>query len=159
MSTIDHAVYSQEADCFVSEQLQRLAEILQDYDPALELRWIPPNARTDPKISRPYCIVHTGVRNARPYVVMYFTEQDRPEDILAKIFEGDNEQGNVLRKLEAQEAARKAFLHKEWLDRNAEAADKFHYLFTDRSPNYVNWVDDDGQKVKLDEQRFRRPKK
>lgn len=150
---IDHAIYSEEAGTFVSSKLQRLAEILHDYDPALELRWIPPSARTDSD-SLPYCIVHS-ITGRQPYVVKYFSELDDPVSILAQIFAGDNNRGNVLKKLEAQEAAQKAFEMKAWMEQQEEMADQFHFLFTNRSKNWVNWKDPKtGEKVKLNE--FRR---
>ncbi len=34
---------------WVSEHYERLARVVQDYDPQFELRWIPPEARTDPE--------------------------------------------------------------------------------------------------------------
>lgn len=152
---INHAIYSEEAGAFVSSKLQTLGAILHDYDPQLEIRWIPPRARTT-EDSKPYCIVH-NIPGKPPYTIFYFSDLDQPEDILARIWAGDNKQGHVLNKIEAQEQAIRAFHMKEWLERNEEAADKFHYLFTDRSPNYVNWVDDDGNKIRLDEERRRRP--
>lgn len=151
----DHAIYSEEAGCFISSKFQRLAEILQDYDPDLEMRWIPPSARSS-EDSRPYCIVHSPT-GLKPYVVMYFTEQDNPELILAKIFEGDGKHSSIERKIVAQENAHKAFVQKEWLERQEEMADKFHYLLQ-RAPNYIKWVNSKGDKVKLDEERRQRPR-
>lgn len=150
---IDHAIYSEEAKTFVSSKLQRLAEILYDYDPTLELRWIPPNARSQAD-SLPYCIVH-NIIGQKPYVVKYFSELDDPVSILAQLFAGDNRNNNVLKTLEAQEAAQKAFEMKAWMEQQEEMADKFHFLYTNRSKNWVNWRDPKtGEKVKLDE--FRR---
>lgn len=151
---IDHAIYSEEVGCFISSKFQRLAEILQDYDPTLEMRWIPPGSRESTD-TRPYCIVHS-LPGKPPYVVMYFGELDNPEDILAKIFAGDNNQGNVLSKLETANAAAEAFRLKEQMDQDLESADMFHFLMTNRSKNWVNWKDrDTGEKVKLDSKRRR----
>lgn len=151
---IDHAIYSEEAQCFVSSKLQRLGEILQDYDPYLTLRWIPVNARSS-EDSLPYCVVHESP-GAKSYVVKYFGELDEPEDILAQIFSGDNNKGNVLNKLEAKNAAAEAFRLKEQMDAELEAADMFHFLMTSRSNNYVLWKDrTTGERVKLDSNRRR----
>lgn len=151
---IDHATYSEEAGCFVSSKLQRLAEILQDYDPYLSLRWIPPNARST-EDSLPYCVVHDAP-GMKPYVVKYFGELDEPEDILAGIFAGDNNNGDALKRLEAKNAAAEAFRLKDQLDAQMESADMTHFLMTSRSKNYVNWTDrNTGKKVKLDSNRRR----
>jgi hypothetical protein len=151
---VDHAIYSEEAGHFVSSKIQRLAEIVKDFDPNLELRYIPPSMRTSAD-TRPYCIVHS-MPGKNPYTVMYFTEMDSPEDILARIFAGDNKNGDVLRKMEAKEAAQNAFRYKEQLDQMMERHDQMHFLMTNRSNNYVNWKDPKtGQIVKLDSNRRR----
>lgn len=151
---IDHAVYSEEAKCFISSKLQRLGEILLDYDPYLTLRWIPPVGRTSDD-SLPYCVVHDAP-GAKPYVVKYFGELDDPEDILAQIFAGDNKNQSVLDKLEKKNAAAEAFRMKEQLDAEMEAADMFHFLMTSRSKNWVKWKDrSTGEVIKLDSDRRR----
>jgi hypothetical protein len=125
-----------------SEKFSILAEIVQDYDPYLELRWIPSDKRTrDDK--KPYVIVDTRSN----YPVLYASELDQPEQILAKIIEGDNKNGDILRKLEAQEAANKLFRYKEWLDNLEEAAAETEFLM--KSP--LNWINFNGKK--LDDQR------
>lgn len=151
---IDHAVYSEEAQCFVSSKMQRLGEILLDYDPYLTLRWIPPNLRTS-EDSLPYCIVHE-MPGKKPYVVKYFSELDDPVDILGQIFRGDNAKHDVLKELDAKNAAAEAFRLKERMDAELEAADMFHFLMTSRSKNYVQWKDrTTGERVKLDSDRRR----
>lgn len=151
---IDHAVYSEDAQCFVSSKLQRLAEILADYDPYLSLRWIPPGARSS-EDSLPYCIVH-DMPGKPAYVVKYFGELDDPVDILGQIFSGDNKNQDVLRTLDAKNAAAEAFRMKEQLDAQLEAADMFHFLMTSRSKNYVQWKDrTTGERIKLDSDRRR----
>lgn len=151
---INHAIYSEEAQCFVSSKLQRLGEILLDYDPYLTLRWIPPGARSS-EDSLPYCVVHEAP-GAKSYVVKYFGELDEPEDILAQVFAGDNKHGNVLAKLDAKNAAAEAFRLKEQLDQQMESADMFHFLMTNRSKNWVQWKDrSTGERFKLDSERRR----
>lgn len=155
---IDHAIYAEEVGCFISTKIQRLAEILQDYDAKLQLRFIPPGQRSDVDKSRPYCIVHQ-IRDEKPYVVMYFDEADaqNPEQILAKIFLGDNwKNGSVEQRLEAMNDAREAFNLKKKQDEQLESADMAHFLMTNRSKNYVNWTDRiTGERVKLDSDRRR----
>lgn len=150
----DVAVYSEAAGSFVSSKFQHLAGIIQDYDPGLELRWIPSNVRTAAD-SKPYCIMHSpGLQ--KPYVVMYFDEMDNPEEILARIFYGDNKNANTLQKLEAREAAKKAMEYSESLAGLEEAHDQMHFLMTNRSGNWVKWKDKKtGEIVKLDSNRRR----
>lgn len=151
----DPAIWSAEAGAFISSKMERLAEIIQDYDQYLELRWIPPNARNSAD-SLPYAVVH-NVPGNKPYTVFYFGETSDPVDILAKLFAGDGNRGNVLEAVEAQEAAQKAFKLKADLDEMLEAHHEFAFLLDPaRSKNYVNWKDHKtGKIVKLDSDRRR----
>jgi hypothetical protein len=127
---------------WVSEKFSLLAEIVQDYDPYLELRWIPPDKRTrDDK--KPYVVVDTRTNTA----VIYASDLDIPQQILAQIIEGDNKSGDVLRKLEAQDTAAKLFTMKQFLNEREQAMDEARFLF--QSP--LNTVKFNGKK--LDDQR------
>lgn len=149
----DPAIYVEGAG-FVSSKIERLAEIIHDYDEHLELRWIPPSNRNSAD-SLPYAIVHC-IPNRQPYTVFYFGETDDPVAILARLFAGDSNNGNVLARVEANEAAAKAFQLKQNLDEMMESHDMFHFLATSRSKNYVNWKDRrTGELVKLDSDRRR----
>lgn len=110
-------------DGWISEKFSILAEIVAEYDRNLELRWIPPNNRTrDDK--KPYVVVDKRSN----YPVIYASDLDIPEQILASIIEGDNKNGDVLRKLEAQEAAAKLFQYKKYLIDMEEAADEVEFM-------------------------------
>jgi hypothetical protein len=133
---------TQDINDWVSERFSILAEIVREYDSYLELRWIPPDKRTrDDK--KPYVVIDTRTN----YPVHYASELDNPEDILAKIFAGDGTKNNVLDQLEAQEAARKVFLMKEWLVKMEEAAEEAEFFM--KSP--LNWINFNGKK--FDDQR------
>lgn len=155
MSMHDAAIYNAESGTFVSSKLQRLAEIIQDYDPYLELRWIP-NDKRNSSDTLPYCVVDTRLGSAA-YPIFYFGETTPPEEVLAKIFQGDNSKNDVLSKVDAHNAAVEAFQLKERLDEMEEMHDQFHFLATSRSNNYVNWGRDSqtGKKIRLDQNRRR----
>ena len=98
---------------WVSEDFQRLAEIVKDYDEYLELRWIPPGQReTDADKKNPYCIVDTRSN----YIVMFASERDTPQSILARLWSADNGRGSVLDRVDAENAAAEAFRLKEQMD-------------------------------------------
>lgn len=152
----DHALLSEDG-YFRSEKMLRLAEILEDFSPEMELKWIPPDKRNNVDKSKPYCIVHTpSDRNKPPYVVMYATETDDPVDILARLWYGDTRRDNVIRKVEAREAAQRAFELKQQMEETQEKADLFHFLMTNRSKYWTSYKDDQGKTIKLDDQRRRR---
>jgi len=59
---------------------------------------------------------------------MYAAEKDSPQDILAKLFSGDNSKGNVLTRLEAQNAAAEALRLKTKLDQADEEVEQLKFL-------------------------------
>jgi hypothetical protein len=121
-----------ELDRWISEEFSRLAEIIQDYDPYLELRWIPPEHRTDPEDKKnPYCIWDTRTN----YVVMFASELDSPVAILAKLFDIDNKNGDVNKRLQAHNAAQQAMQMREWLDEREAAKDFSAFVFSNKK-NY-----------------------
>lgn len=98
---------------------QRIAEILKDYDPTLELRWIPPNIRTTFD-AKPFAVWHVPV-GLPEYMVMDLTEDELDHRVLAAIFNANNNNGSALDRLEAEEAAKQAFNLKAKLEAEEEA--------------------------------------
>lgn len=155
MNEHDAAVFNSEAGCFISSKMEKLAEIIKDFDPYLELKWIPPNVRSSTD-TMPYAVMASHPASA-PYVLLRFGETENPEEVLARIFLGDNTRGNVLSRIDAQNAAKEAFRLKEKMEVMYDMHDKFHFLATSRSNHYVNWGKDEktGKKVRLDSDRRR----
>lgn len=76
--------YLPEGGHFVSQKQVRIHQILKDYDPNLELQWIPPGSRSEPDVAfRVVCRPPGGA----PYVVLTAPEAD--ERVLARVFESD----------------------------------------------------------------------
>lgn len=95
-----------ESGHWVNEKFAQIAEIIKDYDPSIELAWIPPEKRTlfD---SKPYAVIHNNPANGSRYVMFYLSEEELDHRVLSRIFEGDTAKGNdSLAKLEAEERAR-----------------------------------------------------
>lgn len=118
---------------WVSQKQMRTAEILKEYDPNLQLQWIPPGERSSADLAFRVVDFRPGFA---PYAVCFAEEAD--ERLLAKIFAGDNHRngGNTLNYLEAHNAAVEAMRRKEAAERNAEAnefayavlhSQKYHY--------------------------------
>lgn len=108
---------------FVSDKYERLARVVKEYDPWLELRYIPPAMRTrDDK--KPYCVVDTRGGHA----VLFASELDTPEQILARLFGADNAKGNVLDGLEAHNAAVEALRLREQMDEMEELAEQAYFM-------------------------------
>lgn len=121
---------------WVDEKFARLAEVIQDYDPAFELRWIPPEHRSDPQDHKKcYAIVETNQNGE--YVVMFAGPLDTPEEILGRLFDSDNKNGDVLKRMDAHNAAVEALRLKEQMDLAEERKDKVAFLMGTKK-NYIN---------------------
>jgi hypothetical protein len=134
---------------WVSENFQRLAEIIKDYDPYLELRWIPPGQReSDADKKNPYCIIDTRSN----YIVMFASERDNPQTILARLFSADNKHGSVLDRVDAENAAAEAFRLKQQMDDEELKKDFISWLIGTKQ-NYIKTKNPvTGEKLKLDDQ-------
>lgn len=108
---------------WVSEHYERLARVIQDYDPDLSLAWIPPDRRTR-EDKEPYAVIDT--RTNTP--VLYASELEQPEQILGRLFCADNKKGNVLDRIESQNAAVEAMNLKAWEDELEDMADKAFFM-------------------------------
>lgn len=133
-----------ESGVWVNEHFERLARVVQDYDPQFELRWIPPQHRTDPEDRKKPYVIWDTVSNSP---VLYASELDTPEAILERLFLGDNTKGNVLEKLDAHNAAVKAMQYKEELDKREEQKDYAAFLMGTEK-NYIQL----GKGRKVDDQ-------
>ncbi len=122
---------------WVDENYARLAELVQNYDPYLELRWIPPEHRTkDDK--KPYVIIDTRIEHP----VLFADELEKPHEILARVMQADNKHGSVLDRLELRNTALEMFRLQEQNDRLAEASEQA--LFMVKSP--INYLKMNGKK-------------
>jgi hypothetical protein len=141
--------FATESNIWVDDNFQRLAEIIKDYDPYLELRWIPPGQReTDAEKKNPYCIVDTRSN----YIVMFASERDTPESILSRLFQADNKHGSVLDRLDADNAAKEAFRLKSLMDEEELKKDFTAFLIGTKQ-NYIKTRNPiTGEKVKFDDQ-------
>jgi hypothetical protein len=137
------AMVPSETGEWISDKFARLNEILQDYDPHLQLKWIPPDKRTrDDK--KPYVVWDTV--SDKP--VVFAGEWEEPYDVLATVFQADSQKnGHVLDRLTAVENAYKLTRVKEYMDTMEQAADEAKFMM--KSP--LNTITMHGKK--FDDQR------
>lgn len=107
---VDAPFFSQEYGEFLSSKAARLQEVLQDYNPYLELVFIPSSKR-DETDTHPFAIRDNSPWRAG-YIVRHITEaeMERPDQILAWLFEGDlskHSTDDIWVKAKAREAAEK----------------------------------------------------
>lgn len=100
------------------QRVERIAEIIQDFDPDLRLEWIPPEDRTvfDGK---PFRIVHDP-GHVPQYVVISLSEDEVDHRVLASLFRSRMDDRNLNAELEAHDAALKAIKLREQLDQQEE---------------------------------------
>lgn len=119
------------------KETSRLAEIIHDYKPGLELRWIPNAQRLDPMDEvRPYCIV-LNLSNGGEELVMYLTEQEvaNPPGVLARLFNSDHSKhpaGAVLQRIENSERAKAIWEAKKAEEERAEALDVWRSIWNSK---------------------------
>lgn len=115
--------YLPENGSFISEKQRRINEILHDYDPTLELQWIPPGSRSAEDVA--FRVVHRPP--GRPaYVILTSSECD--ERLLARVFEADQQRaaqrlggnGNLLNFIDNYNAALELSRAKEAEERRQE---------------------------------------
>lgn len=131
--------YFPENGHFISEKQRRINEILQDYDPTLELQWIPPDRRSANDVA--FRVVHRPPGKPA-YVVLTASECD--ERLLAQVFSSDQQtaaqrlggNGDLLNYLDNYNAALELVQAKAREEERAEAhemaaailrSNKFHY--------------------------------
>jgi hypothetical protein len=126
----------------ITDTHRRIQELLKEYDPYLELMWIPPESRGSLD-TKPWAVVHRPP-NADPYYVFYADACD--ERILARILRADNAKRNVLSEVEAANLAREAMIMKEHKEARMEdhhmaasilRSPKFHYKHN--GVDYESW--------------------
>lgn len=118
---------------WVHESYERLARVVQDYSPQFELRWIPPEFRVNAEDRKKPYVVWDLVTNSP---VLYASELDTPEQILARLFEGDNTKHNVLETLDKLNAAQEALDLKKKMDQAEERQDLVAHLVGNKN-NYI----------------------
>lgn len=99
----------------------RIAEIIQDFDSDLELRWIPPRARTQFD-TKPWGIFH--YKDDHPeggYFVSFFAEDEMDHRVIAFLFKMRNQ---TMKDVEALYKAQEVLKYKERME-EMEEADEF----------------------------------
>jgi hypothetical protein len=106
--TDDGHIYfpSNDGKTWISEKQRRINEILQDYDPKLQLQWIPPGRRNEK--DEPFRVV-CFPPNGHAYLICTAMEAD--ERLLATVFQSDQKKrtGNLLSWIDNYNSAREIY--------------------------------------------------
>lgn len=125
---VDAPFFSTEHGEFLSSKAARLQEVLRDYNPYLELVFIPSSKRDDTD-TKPFAIRDNSPwrlgAGGQGHIIRHIEEREleRPQEILAWLFEGDlSKRGieEIVARHQAREAAEKLFNLKRDQDIAAE---------------------------------------
>lgn len=148
---MDDIIVATEEGRFVSQKWMFLAEMLQDYNPSLELRWIPTEKRAIEDRDKPYMVVHKD-KQGRNYIVLYASELDQPEEVMTRIIQSDMKHGNVLDRMEIRNNVQKLFDMRKKEEELAEQEEFATWLVKTNKVNPTFRDKHTGELVKLDSQ-------
>ena len=103
----------------VDAEVERIAAIIQDYDPNLRLAWVPPENR-EINEEFPFAVLYDNPNTGREELVMRLRADEVDHRVLKRLWENDNRNGNVLDAIETEEAARKAVEYQRMMDEHLE---------------------------------------
>jgi hypothetical protein len=139
MDAMAEVVAKAEAQSF--KDTSRLAEIIRDYNPALELRYVPKKDRTDPnEVATPFCIVHKPLVG-EPQLVMFLSEREvaNPTGVLSRLFNSDNTKhapGAILARVAASERAKEIWDAKIAQEEQEEKLDFWRSVWNSKKHTY-----------------------
>lgn len=91
---------------WINENHARIAELINEYDPTLDLVWIPPEHRVKNSNEAPYAVRHTpSDKNKAPYIIFFINEDELDQRVLARLYRGDLNKNDVGGMIEAEEKA------------------------------------------------------
>lgn len=128
-------IFDPESGYLLSEKHIRIAQLIKEYDPNLELMWIPPEDRSsnEPQLDT-FCIAyrsHTGDIN----VVRRLVESEVDERLIAWLWQNDMARQNpkdIIARLDAEVEQEKRDREKRHAEIREEARDKANTIL--RSP-------------------------
>ena len=128
-------VYNPDLGEFVREDHMHLAQVLKDLKPTYNLVYIPVKDRTTPEEKQKPWAILDRPDNLHEYVVRYISEEEmkQPHKVLAWLFDGDivrHGAENVLKRIEAEENAKKLLNFKRQEEELEDRIDYADFLFT-----------------------------
>lgn len=142
---------------WINAEYERLAQVINDYNPNLFLAYLPAERMEPDDIDTPpYAILDMRL-GGKP--VMFATHADTTIDILERLFNSDMTRGDVLQRLDNRNRAAELLRLAEIKEQMDEANDLALHLVKTKK-NFINFVRPNGDKVLLDDQlralRYRR---
>lgn len=106
---------------WVNEKTARIAELISEYDPRLELRWVRPDQR---RPGEPEFAIVEKSPNGQEYVAFLIQDESFVDErLLGRIYAADNKHQNVGDLAEANNRAVRAYEKKKREEETAEQTD------------------------------------
>lgn len=140
-------VWDSDSGAFISAKMQRMAEILNDYNSNFSLVWVPPKNR-DATDTKPYAILDS-TPGIPPYIMRYLSEVEMndPAAVLAWIFDGDTSKhgrNDILMKIQNRENAEQLLNLKAEDDAAQDRQDHIAF-YAGGGRNKLNYVREHGK--------------
>ena len=126
---------------FVNAKVHRIVEAIKDYEPNLEVQWLPVGARTENNghVLPAFKIIYHDSRTGQSQVLFHVKDEDEfDERVLWKLIVNDQRNGKAsLSEFEAWEAAQahvEQVKFREWLE---EQEDKVRHIIRTHKNTYV----------------------
>jgi hypothetical protein len=120
----------------VSAKISRVVEAIRDYDPSIDVEWVPHGAR-GPRDAA-FRLVHRPM-GGKPYIMFYVqTEEEFDERVLKRIYANDQAKGGgtTLSEFEAHSKAQRELERRKNEDSVAEANDIAWHVFKSKLNTY-----------------------
>jgi hypothetical protein len=120
----------------VSARISRVVEAIRDYDPNIEVQWIPRDARREGDAA--FRLIHNAP-GKRPYVMFFVqTEEEFDDRVLKRIYANDQAQGGgtTMSEYEAALKAKQELERRRKADSIAEANDIAWHVFKSKLNTY-----------------------
>jgi hypothetical protein len=117
---------------FVSQSHMNFATVLHDYDPTMELTYLPDSIRHENPGQKPFIIVQANGTD-KPYIVKYLDAEDlnNPSEILAWLFMGDrryNDPKEIVGRMEAREKAQQLLKLSQQMEEADDRIDELAFM-------------------------------
>lgn len=122
---------------FVSAKVEQIIRSIKDYEPELEVKWLPPRARREGEAA--FAIVHNPPGSAS-YILFYVKDEaDFDERVLYRIIYNDQRRtgSQQYSELEAWEQANKVLADRRQQDMIDEANDMAYHVLKSNKNTYV----------------------
>jgi hypothetical protein len=119
----------------VSAEFERLADLINMYDPHLFLEMIPDILRAD---LNDQSKVFRVVDDRNNSIVLYASSVANPTEILTRIFNMDGKHGNVMDRMDAENAAKEALANYEKMEQRGIAMEFAEFVFRNQKSRWVH---------------------